>query len=79
MIAVFCEVRAWKGRSGLAAETVSAVRRIIARAPQATLVIFGHPRLAHQLPTVATVICAWCGDPLMQEAAAERLLTRRGR
>lgn len=79
LIAIFCEVRGWKGRSGLAAETVSAVRRIIARAPEATLVIFGHPRLAEQLPSAATVLCAWCGDPLMQEAAAERLLSRRGR
>lgn len=79
LIAIFCEVRGWKGRSGLAAETVSAVRRIIARSPEATLVIFGHPRLAHQLPSGPTIICAWCGDPLMQEAAAERLLGRRGR
>ncbi len=79
LVAVFCEVRAWKRRSGLAPETVSAVRRIIARAPHTTLVIFGHPRLVSQLPAAATVIGAWGGDALMQEAVAERLLagTRR--
>ncbi len=76
LVAVFCEVRGWKGRSGLSPETVSAVGRIVARSPEATLVIFGHPRLAQQLPTAATVICAWGGDTLMQDAAAERLAIR---
>ncbi len=79
LVAIFCEVRGWKGRSGLATETVSAVQRITARAPNALLVIFGHPRLVSQLPAASTVICAWGGDPLMQEAVAERLLSSRGR
>ncbi len=79
LVAIFCEVRGWKGRSGLAQETVSAVRRVIARAPKATLIIFGHPRLVHQLPTADRVVCAWGGDALMQDAAAQRLLTSRSR
>lgn len=79
LVAIFCEVRGWKGRSGLATGTVSAVRRITARAPGATLVIFGHPRLVSQTPSASAVICAWGGDPLMQEAVAERLLASRSR
>ncbi len=78
LVAVFSEVRAWKGRSGLAAATVSEADRIVGQVPDATLIVFGHPRLAEQLPAAATVVCGWCGDPLMQEAVAERLVASGG-
>ncbi len=77
VIAVFSDVQAWKGRAALAPETVSAILGSIREAPEATLVLFGHPRLAGQLPSAAHIVCAWSGEPLMQEAAAERLRGRR--
>ena len=71
---LFSEVKAWKGRSELSAETVAEVQRILAKAPAAAVVLFGHPRLAERLPFADNVICAWCGDALMQDAAAQRLV-----
>ncbi|MEE9132578.1 MAG: glycoside hydrolase family 3 N-terminal domain-containing protein [Gemmatimonadota bacterium] len=79
LIAVFSEVRAWKGRATLAEETIEKVQRLLEQAPGATLVLFGHPRLAKQLPFAANVVCAWCGDPLMQDAVAERLTVTASR
>ncbi len=73
LVAVFSDVRGWKRRSWLAPERACEVNRVLERAPDATVIIFGHPRLAQQLPGARNVLCAWCGDPLMQEAAAEHL------
>ncbi len=72
-IALFSEVRGWKGRAALAPETLAQVARAIEREPEATVLLFGHPRLAEQLPGGVAVICAWTGDPPMQEALAARL------
>ncbi|MGD2154505.1 MAG: glycoside hydrolase family 3 N-terminal domain-containing protein [Gemmatimonadales bacterium] len=74
LVAVFSDVKGWKRRSWLAPERAGEVNRIVERAPDSTIVIFGHPRLARQLPGAQNVVCAWCGDPLMQEAVAEHLL-----
>ncbi|UCC83184.1 MAG: hypothetical protein JSW46_19895 [Gemmatimonadota bacterium] len=74
LIAVFSDVKGWKRRSWLAPERASEVNRILERDPDTTVVIFGHPRLAQQLPGARNVLCAWCGDPLMQEGVAEHLL-----
>ncbi len=74
LIAVFSEVRAWKGRAGLAPESLRAVADLLGRRPDAPLILFAHPRLAAQLPGAANVACAWCGDPLMQDAAAAYLV-----
>lgn len=74
LIAVYSDVRAWKDRGGLAPETVGAVQALIKRSPGATVVLFAHPRLAEQLPDATHVIGAWSGEPLMQEAAAVRLM-----
>jgi beta-glucosidase len=74
LIAVYSDVRAWKDRSGLAPQTVDQIGALIERAPEATVVLFAHPRLAEQLPHAAHVICAWSGEPLMQEAVAQRLM-----
>lgn len=79
LIAIFSDVRAWKGRASLAPETVSTILERIRSAPEAVLLLFGHPRLAEQLPSAAHIVCAWSGEPLMQEAAAERLRGQRGR
>lgn len=74
LIAVFSDVRAWKARAALAPETVSQAGAILERAPGAVVALFGHPRLADQLPAAANVLCAWCGDRLMQDAVAGRLM-----
>lgn len=75
LLAVFSDIRAWKGRANLAPETAARIRGIVQRDPAATVVLFGHPRLADQLTGAANVLCAWCGDALMQEAVAERLMS----
>ncbi|UCC74591.1 MAG: hypothetical protein JSV86_08585 [Gemmatimonadota bacterium] len=74
LAAVFSDVKGWKRRSWLAPERAREVNAILQRAPDATVILFGHPRLAQQLPGAENLLCAWCGDPLMQEAAAEHLL-----
>jgi beta-glucosidase len=74
LVAVFSDVKGWKRRSWLAPDRASEVNRILEGAPDATVIIFGHPRLAQQLPGAQNVLGAWCGDPLMQEGVAEHLL-----
>ena len=46
------------------------------RAPADLVVLFGHPRLLAQIPGDAPVVCAWHGQPLMQEAAARWVAAR---
>jgi beta-glucosidase len=75
LVALFSEVKGWKGRSDLAEKSVEAVRQALETAPTATVVLFGHPRLADQLSFAQSVICAWCGDALMQDAVGERLVS----
>lgn len=67
-LAVFCDPRGWKGRAGLSPQSRRAVSRA---APDAELVLlFGHPRLAAEIPGRAPILGAWGGEALMQEAAA---------
>lgn len=73
VLAVYCEPRGWKGRAGLSAASRSAVRETLEREPDALVVLFGHPRLAGAIGGGETVVTAWGGEPLMQEAAAARL------
>jgi len=75
LVALFSEVKGWKGRSDLAEKSVESVRQALEKSPTATVVLFGHPRLADQLSFAQSVICAWCGDALMQDAVAERLVS----
>lgn len=72
LIAVYADIRAWKGRPGLSTAAVDAVARLSAGAP-ALVCLFGHPRLAADLGGDAPVVCAWGGEELMQHAAAEWL------
>jgi len=78
VIAVYADIRGWKGRAGLSTRAVAAVANALEVAPDATVVLFGHPRLAAELPAKAThVLAAWGGERLMQEAAARRLAAGR--
>jgi beta-glucosidase-like glycosyl hydrolase len=73
IVLVFAEPRSWKGRADLGARSRTALRRL---APGAQLVVlFGHPRLAAQIPGTAPILLCWHGQPLMQRAAARRVIS----
>ncbi len=72
VILVYAEPRSWKGRGDLGARSLAQLARL---APSAALVVlFGHPRLAAQIPGEAPIVCAWHGQALMQRAAARWVL-----
>ena len=76
MIALFGDIRAWKGRPGYSADAVRSVRDAVASSDPARTVLiqFSHPRIASQLGSVPAVVCAWGGEAPMQRAAAEWLV-----
>jgi len=75
VVLVYAEPRSWKGRGDLGARSLDQLERLV---PQARLVVlFGHPRLAAQIPGDAPVLCAWHGQALMQRAAARWLVAHR--
>ena len=76
VLLVFAEPRAWKGRSGFGPATKEALAHHAAGAD--LIVLFGHPRLAAELPSNAPVLLAWHRQKLMQEAAARWLRRRLG-
>ncbi|HEX7239874.1 MAG TPA: hypothetical protein VF263_06385, partial [Longimicrobiaceae bacterium] len=49
------------------------VREALDAHPDATVVLFSHPRLAGELPTARNLLAAWGGEALMQEAVVARL------
>ena len=68
VVLVYSEPRSWKGRGDLGARSLEQLERL---APSAALfVLFGHPRMAAQIPGGAPIVCAWHGEALMQRAAA---------
>jgi len=68
VVLVYSEPRSWKGRADLGPRSRAALRRLV---PGAQLVVlFGHPRLAAQIPGTAPILLCWHGQPLMQRAAA---------
>jgi beta-glucosidase-like glycosyl hydrolase len=72
VVLAYAEPRSWKGRADLGPRSHAALRRLV---PGAQLVVlFGHPRLAAQIPGTAPILLCWHGQPLMQRAAARRLL-----
>ncbi len=67
---VFAEPRAWKGRAGLG----DAAHATLERAGALDLIVlFGHPRLAAELPPGTPVLIAWHRQRLMQDAVARWL------
>ena len=75
VVAVYCDIRAWKRRPGLSDQSVAAVNGAVASGAS-LVVLFGHPRLAAQFGG-DNVVSAWGGEPLMQEAAAHWLRAHR--
>lgn len=78
VVAVYADIRAWKGRPGLSEAAVRHLSGLTASDARA-LVLFGHPRLVAELPGDVPVLCAWGGESLMQEAAARVLAGSRER
>ena len=77
VIALFGDIRSWKGRPGYSATSRAAVERAMTAAPDAVIVQFGHPRLTTEIPGTAPVISAWGGERVMQNAAARWLMGER--
>ena len=77
VIALFGETLAGKGRAGYSEATRQRVQQLVdsarTAARDAIVILFGHPRLAAEIPGAGTILCAWGGDRAMQEAAGRRL------
>jgi len=77
IIALFGDIRSWKGRPGYSAPAIDAVRAAITSSREkkqdVVVVQFSHPRLASSIPGDAPVLCAWGGEQVMQRAAARVL------
>jgi beta-glucosidase-like glycosyl hydrolase len=77
LLAVYADVRGWKGHAGLSDEARRRVERVCAEHPEITTVLFGHPRIVSEVPTARHVLVAWGGEPLMQRAAGVWLTRQR--
>jgi beta-glucosidase-like glycosyl hydrolase len=81
IVALFGDIRSWKGRPGYSATSLDAVKAALAAAreagQEAIVVQFSHPRLAHSIPGEGPVLCAWGGESVMQRAAARVLSESR--
>jgi beta-glucosidase-like glycosyl hydrolase len=76
VVALYADIRGWKGRPGLSGRAVEMLARVTTARPDAVVVLFGHQRLAAEVPGEVAVLAAWGGEALMQEAAARWLLQR---
>jgi hypothetical protein len=76
VVALFGDIRAWKGRPGYSSWSMEAVRRAfqVADAGDRLIIQFSHPRLATEIDVDAPILCAWGGEAVMQRAAARVLL-----
>jgi beta-glucosidase-like glycosyl hydrolase len=76
VVAVFGDIRAWKGRPGYSSAAKEAVLKALRRTPRTDrlIVAFSHPRLADELDGEVPILCAWGGEAVMQRAAARVLL-----
>lgn len=76
VVALFGDIRAWKGRPGYSTAAKESVRKALDGPDKADRLIiqFSHPRLAEELGVDAPILCAWGGEAVMQRAAARVLL-----
>ncbi|MGH7650420.1 MAG: glycoside hydrolase family 3 N-terminal domain-containing protein [Gemmatimonadaceae bacterium] len=76
VVALFGDIRAWKGRPGYSVTAKETVRLALAasRHRDSLIVQFSHPRLASELDMDAPILCAWGGEAVMQRAVARTLL-----
>jgi beta-glucosidase-like glycosyl hydrolase len=73
LIVLYADVRAWKGRAGLSADARARAAQQLAATPDATVLLFSHPRLAVEIPAARNLLAAWGGEPLMQQAVGRYL------
>jgi beta-glucosidase-like glycosyl hydrolase len=78
LIAVYADIRAWKGRPGISAPAKKRIEEAVRIRSDAVVVLFSHPRLAEDV-RAQHIVCAWGGEPLMQQAAARWLAESSGR
>ncbi|HUF65406.1 MAG TPA: glycoside hydrolase family 3 N-terminal domain-containing protein [Gemmatimonadaceae bacterium] len=79
VVALYGDIRAWKGRPGYSADALRRVRAAVGpsrEAARTVLIQFSHPRLAQQIDADVSTVCAWGGEAPMQRAAAEWLVNR---
>jgi hypothetical protein len=80
VIALFGDIRAWKGRPGYSERARASVADVAAKARKAKrtvlVVQFSHPRLAVQIEA-PNIVCAWGGETVMQRAAAAWLRSNK--
>ena len=62
-----------EGAGGTLGEARQRVQGAMSPPGAALVVLFSHPWNAAELPPEAAVLCAWGGEPLMQEAAARAI------
>ena len=76
VVALFGDIRAWKGRPGYSSSAKESVRRALQQSKTSNRLIvqFSHPRLAGELDVDAPILCAWGGEPVMQRATARVML-----
>jgi hypothetical protein len=76
VIALYSDIRAWKGRPGYSEKAKERVRDLVGanKGKSVVVVLFSHPRLASSLGIDAPMLCAWGGEAVMQRAAARVLL-----
>jgi beta-glucosidase-like glycosyl hydrolase len=78
VVALYSEIRAWKGEPRLSSHATETLRRVRALRSDAIVVLFGHPRLAEYVDA-ASIVVAWGGEHIMQRAAATWLAQTGGR
>lgn len=69
VVALYADTKGFKGRPGLSQSAVERLGSVVHSPMGVTVVLFGHPRVAPQVPG-GNLLGAWSGEPLMQEAAA---------
>lgn len=76
VIALFGDIRAWKGRPGYSDKAKETVRRALqeAKTSDRLIIQFSHPRLADELNVDVPILCAWGGEAVMQRATARVML-----
>jgi len=73
MVAVFDEVAAWRGRTGLSDKLAGILERLAIACPKAVVVAFAGPGIAAQVPAHCSLLCCYDGSPASQTAAVQAL------